>query len=38
MMRDFVQTAKAANFSLGDDAFVQNMVRMTEGNALASRQ
>ena len=33
MMRDFVQTAKAANFSLGDDAFVQNMVRMTEGNA-----
>jgi hypothetical protein len=33
MMRDFVQNAKAANFALGDRAFVENMVRMTEGNA-----
>lgn len=34
MVRDYVANAKSANFSIGDDAFyLQNMVRMTEGNA-----
>lgn len=34
MVRDYVANAKSANFSVGDDQFyLQNMVRMSEGNA-----
>ena len=32
-MRDFVQNAKAAAISMSDQSFVENMVRMTEGNS-----
>ncbi len=34
MVRDYVANAKSANFSVGEDQFyLQNMVRMSEGNA-----